>query len=508
MEALELGFDVNSNDADGMTLLMLVASNGHAELVGKLRVHGADMSKTCKQNNDFDAVMFACVEGHVEVVRLLLDYVGDINKRYSTHSSQGLVGNQTLLSIAANRGRLDICQLLVSRGADMEVVADCGYTPLMWALVNGASQEAAELLLELGANPDPKTKPVSIYKGALSTPLILSASNNLLRVTRRLIDAGVALNAKDFSGWTALKHASHNGSDEIVSALIAAGADLNLPDHEGWTPLISASSRAAWSTIDLLVDAGADVNHQADGGMTALTQVVNRRVMRHNIVLLSRLAGRDLDPVHSAGYEMALVYAKKLLEAGADPNVIYDKDESDNTLIDEVSELGDEELLNLLVDFGAVRSKGTSEDSDYPETGDGLVIAASHGDVDLVAKLLESGVDVNHLDGDGDTALGICVLKLCSEELDLHSARVFLEIIDLLLDYGAQVDVPGCRVAPLPMVVRLGNIALTNSFLRAGANPNAVLTEMMDDEAGKTAVQLAQEYGHDEIVEILLTLKG
>jgi hypothetical protein len=44
---------------------------------------------------------------------------------------------------------------------------------------------------------------------------------------------------------------------------------------------------------------------------------------------------------------------------------------------------------------------------------------------------------------------------------------------------------------------------LTNAFLRAGANPNAVLTDI-DQDAGKTALQVAREGGHEEVTAALM----
>ncbi len=132
-----------------------------------------------------------------------------------------------------------------------------------------------------------------------------------------------------------------------------------------------------------------------------------------------------------------------------------------------------------------------------------MIIAASRSDIDRVAALLESGVNVDHLDGDGDTALAVCVYKVCHEDLDPQQVRDCFEIIDLLLSYGASVDVPGCRFAPLPMVARAGSLALTNAFLSAGADPAATLTAVDPDE-GKTALEVAREHGHDEVAAALL----
>lgn len=510
-QALDDGLGIDATDAEGMTLLMLAASKGHADLAKALIDRGADVSATCEDQNNFDAMMMACGSGHVEVASLLLDHGADVNARYAVESSQGPVGNQTALSLAANRDHPDVCQLLIKRGADMEIVAESGYTALMWALVNGASEEAAEILLDAGANPDPGTQPVADFSGALSTPLILAASNGMSRVACRLVEAKVNLNAKDSSGWTALKHASRNGHDDIVEALIEAGADLNLADEEGWTPLIAAASRAAWSTMQLLIDAGADVAQQGDGGATALRQVVSRRLLRHNVVVLSRLAGRDLNPEHQDGYDTALAFAEKLLEAGADPDVTYDDDDG-KKLIDEATEQGDDELCELLGRFGAQVSEDLCSDDEDAEDdatsdGDRLVQAAARVDIDAVTELLQQGADVNHLDSDGDTALSYTVIKLCLGNPDPDDTRDLLEQIDLLLSHGASVDVAGSRVSPLPMVARTGRLSLVKALLAAGADTEAVLTEI-DDDAGQTALEVARQAGHDSVVVALIGAQG
>ena len=530
---LSTGFEIDRTDADGMTLLMIAATKGHAELVSFLIQHGAKVATTCEEQNGFDAFMMACANGHALVAGLILDQGVDVNMRYAPGSSRGAVGNQTALSFAANRGRLDVCRLLISRGAELDVVAESGYTPLMSALVNGASEEAATLLLDAGADPDPATKPVERFAGALTAPLILAASNGMARIARRLIDAKVNLDAQDYSGWTALKHAAGRGEDEVVKALLIAGADINLADEEGWTPLIGAASKAAWSTVELLIDSGANVNIATESGSTALAQVVSRRLLRHTRVSLSQFAGREVDSELEEGYAFALVFVEKLLDAGADPDVLYEED-SDNKLIDEAKENGDDDLVELLARFGGeLAEKDGAIDDDEPtdlqflldnlrgvlngltETigevsesdgerspGDRLIIAVSNRDWDTISELLQSDVDINHVDSDGDTALSLCVLKLCTDELDFQESRDFLEIIDALLEHGAQVDVAGCRIAPLPMVARAGHLALTSAFLRAGADADAVLTEI-DADAGKTALEVARDAEHEDIVRVL-----
>ena len=504
--ALDAGFDIQQRDPDGMTLLMLAAVGGHQEVASLLIDRGADVSALCEDENEFDALMMACADGRTAVVELLLDRGANVNNRFAIPSSRGKIGNQTALSMASNRGHLDVCRLLISRGAELEVAADSGYTALMWALVNGASEEAAELLLDSGANPDPGTLPAEEWSEAKTTPLILATSNGLAGIALRLIEANVNLDAQDGSGSTALKHASRNGLEAVVKALIDKGANLNLADEEGWSPLISAASRAAWGAMQHLIDAGAEVNHTADGGATALRDVVSRRLLRHGIVFLSRLSGREVGADHEEGYELALEFAEKLLEAGANPDVSYE-DDGDQKLIDAAIDQGDNELAELLSQFGAEASEHSDQASDDEDEeisdGDQLIRAAANIDIDQVSDLIDQGVDVNYLDADGDTPLSYSVIKLCIGDPDPEEARDLLEQIDLLLSKGALVDVPGTRVAPLPMVARSGRVGLVKAFLASGANVSAALTDI-DEDAGKTALEVAREAGHHDVEAALL----
>jgi ankyrin repeat protein len=508
-ESLDDGFDIDATDADGRTLLMIAARGGYADLAKLLLSRGADAGATCKEDNDLDAAIFACEGGHEETVRVLLDHGIDVNAAYAPGSSLGPIGNQSLLGVAANRGHLDVCRLLIERGANLEVVSDSGYTPLMWALASNSGAEAAALLLDAGANPEPDTKPTEVFAAAAVTPLIMAIRAGMTDIALRLIEAKVDVNSQDGSGCTALKEASRAGLDSIVDALIAAGADLNLADDDGWTPLISAASRAAWSTMELLIDAGADVTLVGDENVTALKEVGGRRVLRHGIVSLSRMLGRAIDPVEEERYDKALEIAEKLLEAGADANVQYDDDQ---TLIDAAD--SDEEFCELLMRYGAVpseRSEDEDEDdenedeADEPELSDGqrLVMAAAKTDIDTLTALLDEGADINHLDGDGDTALSYSVIMLCCGDPGPDQTRDLLEQIDLLLTRGACIDMPGSRAAPLPMVARQGRLGLVNAMLAAGADPDATLTEI-DPDAGKTALDVAREAGHDDTVAALM----
>ena len=71
----------------------------------------------------FLALMEACMDGHVQVARLLLDHGADVNMPPDSYESP--------LTLSACGGHFELASLLIERGANLEEVNDEGYTPLM-----------------------------------------------------------------------------------------------------------------------------------------------------------------------------------------------------------------------------------------------------------------------------------------------------------------------------------------------------------------------------------------
>jgi ankyrin repeat domain-containing protein 17 len=70
--------------------------------------------------------MEACMDGHVQVAKLLLDHGADVNMPPDSYESP--------LTLSACGGHIELASLLIERGANLEEVNDEGYTPLMEGL--------------------------------------------------------------------------------------------------------------------------------------------------------------------------------------------------------------------------------------------------------------------------------------------------------------------------------------------------------------------------------------
>lgn len=85
--------------------------------------------------------------GDTAIVQALVDTAVDINVKDRTFG-------YTPLIVAARQGHIDIVQILLERGADVEATDNYGSTALYWAKKN-QREEIVQLLLEAGARDEP-----------------------------------------------------------------------------------------------------------------------------------------------------------------------------------------------------------------------------------------------------------------------------------------------------------------------------------------------------------------
>ena len=478
------GEDVHQTLPDGTTLLMTAAENDHNDIVLELIKLGVNVNQ--RKGDSFTAFLIACFLGHEDVLKTLAKHGADVNAPYEIGSSQGKSGNQTALTVAAARGNVSMCSLLLKLGADIHVVSDSGYTPLMWSLANGSSEDAAEVLLKAGANPDPDAES-GIAISTSTTPLILASTNGMTAIVKALLKRNVAVDKTDGDGWTALKRASNEGHEEVVALLLKAGASPNIADREGWTPLINAAGKGHIEICKALLKAGVDVNATGARGRTPLLQAIGARSDRKALDALKELkrmlSGDDDD--EDGDDESSLDLVKALLKAGANPNALHDG----ASLLSEAIANDDEELAKLLKNHGATEADSqanrgaASEDAPESEEGEAFLVAAMQADADTLRDLATKGVDVNYTDRQGRTALGVLLAGLLDESKHRTFRRNAEQCLDYLLRHGAN---PNLGDPPPFILAAMGRrLHLLQSMLSAGIDVNRSIEE------GQTALFLS-----------------
>ncbi|CAG2105105.1 unnamed protein product, partial [Medioppia subpectinata] len=204
---LSHGAEINSRTGSklGISPLMLAAMNGHAATVKLLLDMGSDINAQIETNRN-TALTLACFQGRCEVVGLLLDRRANVEHRAKT----GL----TPLMEAASGGYVEVGRVLLDKGADVNAtpVPSSRDTALTIASDKG-HYRFVELLLTRGAIVDVKNK-----KG--NSPLWLACNGGHLDVVQLLVNAGCDIDSQDNRKVSCLMSAFRKGHVKVVKWMV------------------------------------------------------------------------------------------------------------------------------------------------------------------------------------------------------------------------------------------------------------------------------------------------
>ncbi|MBN8776744.1 MAG: ankyrin repeat domain-containing protein [Thiomonas arsenitoxydans] len=137
---LAQGFDPNAVDSKGNSALYL-ALRYNSLKVAKVLIDDPHIHLNYLNPSDENALMIACLQGDLGIVKLIVEKGAEINKP-----------GWTPLSYAATRGRTEVVKYLLEHSAYIDAAAPNGSTPLMMAAYFGYDS-TVKLLLEEGADP-------------------------------------------------------------------------------------------------------------------------------------------------------------------------------------------------------------------------------------------------------------------------------------------------------------------------------------------------------------------
>ena len=279
-----------------------------------------------------------------------LDKVKIVLKYYSEYVNAQDHDLDTGLMRASSIGHIEIIELLINAGADVNAQNEESATALIEASYIHNNLEVIRLLINAGANVNAQD-----YDG--NTPVIIASKRGNLGLLGLLINADANVNAQDYDGNTPVIIASKMGNIELLDLLINAGADPNIQNNYSDTALTNAIIINNTEMVKLLLKSGADPNIKNEDKNTA--PLIKAIIMNNTeIVKLLLKSGADSN-IKNKDKNTALILASRynrienvrlLLKGGANPNI---KNKDKNTALTYASNNGHTEIVNLLRQAGA-----------------------------------------------------------------------------------------------------------------------------------------------------------
>lgn len=474
---IEQGADVNTPQGDRTTALHWAAYWDDIESADRLIRGGADVDAS----NDLGSTPLwtACENGGSAMIQRLLEAGANPNL--------ALLSGETPLMTAARTGNADVVRQLLANGADVSArESEHHQTALMWA-VGQQHANVVEKLLTAGADVDArskvwiqtvKTSPavmnpaywVDIRQGGY-TPLLFAARVGDLASAKLLVAAGADVNDTAPYGTSATVVAAHSGHRDLAGFLLEQGADPN-SEFAGYTALHASLLHKEEELVRTLLAHGADPN----------TPVLKPTPMRRDSIDFYLSPGFvGATPLWLAARFSAPGIMRLLLDHGADPQFVHRPtrlvggpyggprrllSEGDTTVLMAAAGMGGEAPI-FAVDRRSRIAEGAPLDSQRRKPDPVQLEALTF---DAVKIALESGVDVNVANADGNTAL--------------HSAAAhgFDRAVELLFEHGAKLDAQNTRgQTPLDSAIRgsMSGAAHQGRFSRYASPPAASTAELL-----------------------------
>ena len=444
-----------------------------------------------------------------EVIKILLNAGANVNAINNNEVRYLPSGMTALMYAAMKNSNPEVLRVLIEAGAQVEQSTKNreDVNALYFAVSVNPNLEILNILLNAGANV---SDDILINALKNSNPEILSA----------LIHKGLNVNVRNKYGTTPLiEFAGSNSNLEVLKILLNAGADINAQNKYGVTPLINAARNNSNPEIVIaLVEAGADV-HIRDyygNGRKAIDHIINNSKLKNTnaVNVLQNTMTKYPDTSKPYNY-LTSEELRNICGSGSVEdvkNLLSSKDVSWDSMI--ISSLGDSyyyvPVLNEAISAAMVYDKIKiinyirsilSADVDInaknSETGEQILAGALNvvlgfssfsNNLDLVVDLIVAGADLTSETGYRDMPL----MKIAEE---------IPELIPMLINSGIDVNIQDKNGQTMLMKVAAGfNIRnLRDNFLESLAHISSGDTNIPDrmNDSYTTALQSLIKAGAD-----------
>ncbi|EKE01455.1 MAG: hypothetical protein ACD_21C00129G0005 [uncultured bacterium] len=440
---LNKGVDPNKKTTSGSNPLMFAAVDGHLEIVKTLLKNQPAPDINAKNKYGCTALIYAVRDGCLEVVKELLTVLNiDLNVQCK---KQG----QTALIYASKFGYADIVKILLTiHEIDLNIQDNDGYTALLHAAKNGDIGVVKELLTRKEIDPNIQENFNNL------TALMLACKDGNIEIAKALLaHPNLDPNVQNYYGTTALTQAAYRNYVDIVNLLLAhPNINVNLENSDHSTSIMSATVFNQTEAIKaLLKHSNIDPNTQDGSGNTPLIWAANNNYLDIVEALLAHLR--------------------------IEPNI---RGSFGYTALMEAAFGGYREVVAALLEHPKT-DPNAQNDSGYTA----LMRATYQKHIDVVKTLLaHKNIDANLRDKRGETALG---WPMSYKEPDT---------IKTLLEHS---NIDPNTESIIVWASREGHIDIVKLLLmHHNIDPN------IKDHIGDTALTIAAEKNHIDIVKVLL----
>jgi uncharacterized protein len=444
---LKAGADAKALTPNGETMLMLAARNGNPQAVKLLVEAGADVNAR-ERLRGTTALMWAASQRHPEAVKILVAAGADVGaksagaglpRNYMANrvNLRAVTASQERRRRAAAAGITYEEQLVRDQKEGRELGGQRG---LAQALGPDGQPLAGRGAAPPAATP---TAPPAATAPAAAAPAAARGRGAGPANTadpddddddNEVVFAGLV--GTGGGGLTALVFAAREGDLASAQALVDGGANVNQQTEGGWTPLLTAVNNRNYRLAKFLLERGADPNTTNRNGWSPLYLATDNR----------NIEGGDY-PVPKPDLDH-LEMITALLDKGANPNAPV----KDNTLTRTIftmqwfweegatpfiraAQSSDTELMKLLLKSKADPKARTvlGDTALTASAGIGWVEGVTYErsateNLEAIRMLLDLGLDPNHANNEGRTALMGAAMKGRND------------VVLLLVERGARLD--------------------------------------------------------------------
>ena len=402
-EALAANIPITGLNSDIVNFAVRRTDNEIFKLLIKFRAIGLGHERGLNL-----ALELAISESKGDLVCIMLDGIADLT----------VLGGacKSLLFKAIRFGQENTIRMLLDRGADVNMSDSDGYTVLHAASDNG-NETIVRMLLDRGAD-------VNMSDSAGRTGLYIASGRGYETIVRLLLENGANVNTSDSTRRTGLHIASGRGYETVVRILLENGANIDAADNNGATVLQTALFEGHEAVVRLLLGHDASkhtFNASQSLALCMASQFGHETIVRWLIgngadVNASDLNGNAPEQASRRGHDLVvqplpLHHASDNLLSGIQPGPLW-----------LASCNGHEAVVRILLEHGADANEGTPLQA---------ALERSHSTCEaIMLLLLQHGADPNQYS--------------LQRDLPLHTAlsRGMTNIVKLLLEYGANVNIP------------------------------------------------------------------